>query len=249
MSKGIAGLLLAVLALSPLAAWAAEEAKPAPVELNTDVQKVSYSIGTQIGTSMKKDGLDIDMKAFVRGIEDARGGKELALTPEQMKQVMDSFRKQLMEKMQADRAASGEKNKAEGAKFLEENAKAAGVKTLPSGLQYKVVTEGKGEMPKATDTVRTHYSGKLLDGTEFDSSYARNEPAEFPVTGVIPGWTEALQLMHVGDKWQLFIPANLAYGENGAGQDIPPNAALIFEIELLDIVKPDAGTIAIPPQQ
>ncbi|MCC6697815.1 MAG: FKBP-type peptidyl-prolyl cis-trans isomerase [Candidatus Hydrogenedentes bacterium] len=245
----MAGVLLAVLALSPLAAWAAEEAKPAPVELSTDVQKVSYSIGTQIGTSMKNDAIEIDMKAFVRGIEDARGGKPLALTQEQMQQVMTAFRQQMMEKIQAERAAAGEKSAAEGAKFLEENAKKPGVKTLPSGLQYLVVTEGKGEMPKATDKVRTHYRGTLLDGKEFDSSYARNEPAEFPVDGVIPGWTEALQLMHVGDKWKLFIPANLAYGENGAGQDIPPNATLIFDIELLEILKPEAGTIAIPPQQ
>ncbi|MCC6489599.1 MAG: FKBP-type peptidyl-prolyl cis-trans isomerase [Candidatus Hydrogenedentes bacterium] len=249
MRKGITGVLLAVLALSPLAAWAAEEAKPAPVELNSDVQKVSYSIGTQIGTSMKNDGIEIDIKAFVRGIEDARGGKPLALTQEQMQQVMTAFRQQMMQKIQAERAAAGEKAASEGAKFLEENGKKPGVKTLPSGLQYLVVTEGKGEMPKATDTVKTHYRGTLIDGKEFDSSYARNEPAEFPVDGVIPGWTEALQLMHVGDKWKLFIPANLAYGENGAGQDIPPNATLVFDIELLEIVKPEAGTIAIPPQQ
>jgi len=128
-----------------------------------------------------------------------------------------------------------EKNKADGEKFLAENAKKAGVKVLPSGLQYKVITTGTGKSPKATDTVTTQYKGTLIDGTEFDSSYKRGEPATFPVSGVIPGWTEALQLMKEGAKWQLFLPPNLAYGERGAGRDIGPNSTLIFEVELISV--------------
>ena len=130
---------------------------------------------------------------------------------------------------------AGDKAKADGEAYLAANAKKDGVKTLPSGLQYKVVTEGAGATPKASDTVTVHYRGKLVDGTEFDSSYSRNEPATFPVNGVIPGWTEALQLMKVGSKWELCIPANLAYGERGAGGRIPANATLVFEVELLGI--------------
>ena len=253
MNKGMVVTICAALALLPLAAAAAEaekkeEAKPAPIALDSDAQKVSYIIGSQIGASMKGDGIEIDMDAFVRGIEDARGGKELALSKEEQQAVMTAFKTKMMEKMKVDRAAAAEKNGAEGSKFLAENAKKPGVKTLPSGLQYVVETEGKGAQPKASDTVTAHYRGTLVDGKEFDSSYQRKEPAQFPVTGVIPGWTEALQLMHVGDKWKVFIPANLAYGENGQPPTIPPNATLIFDIELLDIAK-DNGTLAIPPQQ
>lgn len=246
-------LTLAVLGaviLAPVAAFAAEgdkeEAKPAPIKLETEAQKVSYVIGSQIGTSIKSDGIEIDLDAFVRGLTDARAGRELAMTQEEMQQAMQGFREQMMAKMEAERAEAGAKAGAEGAKFLAENAEKPGVKTTESGLQYVVVEEGDGATPEASDVVRTHYRGTLIDGTEFDSSYARGEPAEFPVNGVIAGWTEALQLMQVGDKWKLFIPSDLAYGERGAGQDIPPNAALIFDIELLEIV--EDGSIAIPQQ-
>lgn len=242
--------VLAAVMLAPVAAFAAEgdkaEAKPEPIKLDTDAQKVSYVIGSQIGTSIKSDGIEIDMDAFIRGLTDARAGRELALTQEEMQQAMTTFREQMMAKMQAARAEAGAKANEEGVKFLAENAQKPGVKTTDSGLQYVVVEEGSGATPKATDVVRTHYRGTLIDGTEFDSSYARGEPAEFPVNGVIAGWTEALQLMQVGDKWKLFIPADLAYGERGAGQDIPPNATLIFDIELLEIVKDNS--IAIPQQ-
>ncbi|GMV93713.1 MAG: peptidyl-prolyl cis-trans isomerase [Candidatus Hydrogenedentota bacterium] len=246
-------LTLAVLAaviLAPVAAFAAEgdkeEAKPAPIKLETEAQKVSYVIGSQIGTSIKSDGIEIDMDAFVRGLTDARAGRELAMTQEEMQQAMTTFREQMMAKMQAERAEAGAKAGAEGAKFLAENAEKPGVKTTESGLQYVVVEEGDGATPEASDVVRTHYRGTLIDGTEFDSSYARGEPAEFPVNGVIAGWTEALQLMQVGDKWKLFIPSDLAYGERGAGQDIPPNATLIFDIELLEVV--EDSSIAIPQE-
>lgn len=246
-------LTLAVLGaviLAPVAAFAAEgdkeEAKPAPIKLETEAQKVSYVIGSQIGTSIKSDGIEIDLDAFVRGLTDARAGRELAMTQEEMQQAMQGFREQMMAKMEAERAEAGAKAGAEGAKFLAENAEKPGVKTTESGLQYVVVEEGDGATPEASDVVRTHYRGTLIDGTEFDSSYARGEPAEFPVNGVIAGWTEALQLMQVGDKWKLFIPSDLAYGERGAGQDIPPNATLIFDIELLEVV--EDGSIAIPQQ-
>lgn len=243
-------LVLIAVALAPFVGFAAEEKKEAakvePIALETEVQKVSYVIGSQIGTSIKADGIDIDLKTLIRGIEDAQAGRELAMTQEQMQQVMAAFREQMMAKVQAQRAEAGEKANAEGAKFLAENGKKPGVKTTESGLQYIEVEEGKGATPSATDVVRTHYRGTLIDGTEFDSSYARGEPVEFPVNEVIQGWTEALQLMQVGDKWKLFIPSQLAYKENGAGQDIPPHATLIFDIELLDIVKD--SSIAIPQQ-
>ena len=206
--------------------------------LETDVQKVSYTIGTQIGSSMEADGIKIDITSFVRGIEDARSGKPLALSQDQMQKVMASFRERMMEQMTVERAAAGEKAAAEGARFLEENAKKPGVKVLASGLQYVVVEEGNGETPKATDTVRTYYCGSLIDGSEFDHCCSYKEPTQFPVDGVIAGWTEALLLMHVGGKWRIFIPPHLAYGEKGAGRQIPPNSTLVFDLELLEIVKP-----------
>jgi FKBP-type peptidyl-prolyl cis-trans isomerase FklB len=152
-----------------------------------------------------------------------------------VQQVMQDFQKKMMAKQMAAREEGLGKNKAEGEKFLADNKKKEGIKTTASGLQYKVITAGTGKTPKATDTVKTHYRGTLINGTEFDSSYKRGEPAEFPVNGVIKGWTEALQLMKEGAKWQLFIPSELAYGERGAGRDIGPNSTLIFDIELISV--------------
>ena len=157
------------------------------------------------------------------------------LSEEEMRTVMTAFQKEMAAKQAEMMKSQGEKNKKEGEAFLAENKKKEGVKTLASGLQYKVIKEGTGKTPKATDKVSTHYQGTLIDGTEFDSSYKRGEPATFPVNGVIPGWTEALQLMKVGSKWQLFVPSKLAYGEKGAGPIIGPNAVLIFTVELLAI--------------
>jgi FKBP-type peptidyl-prolyl cis-trans isomerase FklB len=218
-------------------------------KLGTDEDKFSYIIGADVGTNLRQQELKINFESFMKGLQDAVEGKELALSQEEMQAIFNAFREKMMAEMQKERAAQAEKNLGEGKTFLAENAKKPGVKTLPSGLQYLVVESGKGEQPKATDTVRTHYRGTFIDGTEFDSSYERNEPAEFPVTGVIKGWTEALQLMHVGDKWKLFIPSDLAYGPQGRGAQMPPNATLIFDIELLDIVTPGAdasdGTIKI----
>ena len=203
--------------------------------LKDDKDKVSYSIGLNIGKSMKQEGLDINPDALAAAMKDVFAGKAPQLTDEQVQQVMQAFQQKMMAQKMAAREAGLTKNKAEGEKFLAENKKKDGVKTTASGLQYKVIKDGTGKTPKATDTVKTHYRGTLIDGKEFDSSYKRGEPAEFPVNGVIKGWTEALQLMKEGAKWQLFIPGDLAYGERGAGADIGPNATLIFDIELLSV--------------
>jgi FKBP-type peptidyl-prolyl cis-trans isomerase FklB len=168
-------------------------------------------------------------------LKDSYGGGKTILTEDQARQALEDFQKTLMAKQAETMKILSEKNKADGEKFLAENAKKEGVKVLPSGLQYKEITPGTGKSPKTADTVTTHYKGTLIDGTEFDSSYKRGQPATFPVSGVIPGWTEALQLMKEGAKWQLFVPPDLAYGERGAGQVIGPNATLIFEVELLAV--------------
>ena len=204
-------------------------------ELKTQLDSVSYSIGLDIGKNLKQQSVDVNADALARGINDVVGGNTPLLTDEQARASLTSFQEQMRTKQQEKMKAAGEKSKQEGESFLAENKKEKGITTLPSGLQYKVITMGTGPKPKADQTVRVHYQGKLIDGTEFDSSYKRGEPAVFSCNRVIAGWTEALQLMPVGSKWQLFIPSNLAYGESGAGQIIPPNATLIFDVELLSI--------------
>jgi FKBP-type peptidyl-prolyl cis-trans isomerase FklB len=203
--------------------------------LKNQKDKVSYIIGTEIGKNFKKQSIDIDPDVLTRGIKDAISGGKPLLTEQEVQETMATFQKEMMAKQEDLTKKLGEKNKKEGEVFLSENKKKEGVKTLPSGLQYKVIKGGIGKKPKINDTVTTHYRGTLIDGTEFDSSYRRGQPVSFPVSGVIPGWTEALQLMEEGAKWQLFIPPNLAYGERGTGRDIGPNATLIFEIELISI--------------
>ena len=206
------------------------------VVLKTQKDKVSYSIGMDIGTTLKSQSLDVDPAILARGIRDSMTGQKPLMTDQEIRDTIAAFQKEMTAKQQEQAKQLGEKNKKQGEAFLAENKKKEGVKTLPSGLQYKVITAGKGKKPKATDTVTTHYRGTLIDGTEFDSSVSRGKPASFPVTGVIPGWTEALQLMEEGAKWQLFIPSNLAYGERGTpGGPIGPNATLIFDIELISI--------------
>ena len=212
--------------------------------LKDDRDKVSYSIGLDIGNTFKKQNMDINTEALMTGLKDATSGAKPQMTEEEMKTTMAAYSKTMMEKQQAVAKEAGAKNLAAGEKFLAENKGKEGVKTTASGLQYKVIKEGNGASPKETDTVETHYRGTLLDGTEFDSSYARNEPATFPVNRVIKGWTEALQMMKVGSKYELYIPASLAYGERGAGQEIGPNSTLKFEVELLGIKNP--GPDAIP---
>lgn len=203
-------------------------------ELKDQNAKASYSIGLNIGSTLKQQGFELDMEALAAGIKDALTGGKRLLTENEIRGALSALQADTLRK----KAAASEINKKDGETFLEENKQKDGVETLASGLQYKVTRIGSGEKPKATDTVRTHYRGTLIDGTEFDSSYDSGEPVSFPVNGVIPGWTEALQLMPVGSKWQLFIPSALAYGERGQGP-IPGNSTLIFDIELLDIEKKD----------
>jgi len=206
-----------------------------PLVLKTDKEKLSYAIGMNIGASMKKDTLDIDPTVLTRGIKDALTGAKTSMTEEQARTIVNAFRTEMVKKQQAEAQKAGEANKQAGEKFLAENKTKEGVVALPSGLQYKVIKQGDGPKPAASDTVVTNYRGTLIDGKEFDSSYKRGQPATFPVGQVIKGWTEALQLMPVGSKWQLFIPATLAYGDRSPGGDIGPNSTLIFDIELLSI--------------
>jgi FKBP-type peptidyl-prolyl cis-trans isomerase FklB len=226
-------LRVMVAALFVLAAGSAG-AQEKPV-LKDQKEKISYIIGMEIGGNFKKQSIDIDPDILSRGIQDGLSGAKPLLSEQEAREVMTAFEKEMRSRQQAAQKAAGEKNKKEGEAFLAENKKKAGVKTLPSGLQYRVIKAGTGKKPAATDTVTTHYRGTLIDGTEFDSSYKRGKPATFPVNGVIPGWTEALQLMEEGAKWQLFIPSNLAYAERGAGRVIGPHATLIFEVELISI--------------
>ncbi|MDQ6764629.1 MAG: FKBP-type peptidyl-prolyl cis-trans isomerase [Verrucomicrobiota bacterium] len=224
-------------------------AQPAP-QLKDDKDKVSYSIGLDIGNTFKKQKMDINVDIMLAGLKDALSGNKPQMTEEQIKETMAAFTKSMTEKQMTASKEAAARNSEEGEKFLADNKTKEGVKTTPSGLQYKVLKEGTGESPKATDTVVTQYRGTLINGTEFDSSYKRNEPATFPVNRVIKGWTEALQLMKPGSKYQLFVPANLAYGERGAGGDVGPNQTLIFEVELLSIKpsegKPDAAAAMSP---
>jgi FKBP-type peptidyl-prolyl cis-trans isomerase FklB len=225
-------LLTAVLSLILLVSQVSAEEK---LVLKEQKDKISYSIGMNIGNNLKKQSIDVNPDALVSGIKDAISGGKALMTEQEVNDTLMAFQKEMAAK-QAERLKElGEKNKKEGEAFLADNKKKEGVITLPSGLQYKIIKEGTGETPKLTDTVTTNYRGTLIDGTEFDSSYRREQPATFPIKGVIAGWTEALQLMKVGSKWQVFIPSNLAYGERGAGRDIGPNATLIFEVELLSI--------------
>jgi FKBP-type peptidyl-prolyl cis-trans isomerase FklB len=208
-------------------------------DLTNPKQKASYAIGLNIGTTLKRQELDVDTKALTAGITDGFAGKP-ALTEDEQKAVLMDLQKSVMARAEEKQNAAAETNLKAGEAFLAANAKKEGVKTTASGLQYKVINSGTGLSPKLTDVVKVHYHGTLIDGTVFDSSVRRNQPATFPVNGVIPGWTEALQLMKVGDKWKLFIPAKLAYGEQGPGP-IGPNSVLIFEVELLGIEKPAAA--------
>lgn len=205
-----------------------------PPKLADQKDKISYSIGVDIGNNLKKQSIDVDVDLLARGVKDAVAGGEALLSPEEVQETLVALQKDLREKGQERIRQAAEKNKRDGEAFLAGNKKKEGVISLPSGLQYKVLGAGTGPSPKGTDTVEANYRGTLIDGTEFDSSYKRGQAAVFPVDGVIAGWTEALQLMKVGDKWQLFIPPELAYGERGAGP-IEPNSTLIFDVELVSI--------------
>lgn len=195
------------------------------------MNELSYSLGVSVAYNLKEQGFQLDsIDDFSNALRDVIEGSELAIPQEKVGEIVNSYFKELQEKKSAEQ-------KDDGAKFLAENAKKEGIITLESGLQYQIMTEGDGEKPKNEDKVTTHYHGTLLNGTVFDSSVQRGQPASFPVSGVIKGWTEALQLMAVGSKWKLFIPSELAYGAQGAGKAIAPHTALIFEVELLSIDK------------
>ena len=225
--------LVPALALVLIVTSVSAEDKP---DLSTQKQKVSYAIGVNLGSSFQKEELDIDQKALVQGLSDAMAGKP-AMDQSEVQATLTKFQQEMMAKQQAKLQVEGDKNLKDGEAFLAANAKKDGVKTTASGLQYKVLKSGNGASPAASDTVKVNYEGTLIDGTVFDSSIKRGEPASFPVNRVIPGWTEALQLMKVGDKWQVFIPAKLAYGERSPSPSIPPNSTLIFDVELLSIEK------------
>jgi FKBP-type peptidyl-prolyl cis-trans isomerase FklB len=219
--------------------------------LPNEKAKVSYAIGMMLGENFfKRQGLDtnaIDMDYAAEGMKAVQTGATPLLSEDQMQQVIAAFRKEFVAKQQAQRAMEGAKNKAAGEAFLAANKNNPGVVTLPDGLQYIVITNGTGPIPTPDSTVKVNYRGTLIDGTEFDSSYKRGQPAQFPVRGVIHGWTEALEKMNVGSKWKLFVPSELAYGENvRPGSGIPPNAVLIFDVELLDATTPPAPPAPAP---
>jgi FKBP-type peptidyl-prolyl cis-trans isomerase FklB len=203
--------------------------------LTTQKDKVSYAIGMNIGTNLHRQAVDVDQKILQQGLEDALAGGKTQLSEDEAKATLMQFQTEMHQKQQEKMQQAGATNKKEGDAFLAANKSKEGVVTLPSGLQYKILTAGTGPKPKSSDSVVCNYKGTLIDGKEFDSSYKRGQPATFPVAGVIKGWTEALQLMPVGSKWQLFVPSDLAYAERGSGPDIGPNATLIFEVELLSI--------------
>ncbi len=225
-------LLSLVLGVVLLVGQANAEEKKA---LQTTKEKQSYSLGADIGSKLKAQPIEIDPDVFVQGLKDAFTKGKMLMTEQEIKESLSGLQKELREKQAVLIKELAEKNKKEGEAFLAANKTKEGVKTLPSGLQYKVIKAGTGKTPKADDTVVTNYRGTLIDGTEFDSSYKRGQPATFKVNAVIHGWTEALQLMKEGSKWELFIPANLAYGERGAGNLIGPDATLIFEVELISV--------------
>jgi FKBP-type peptidyl-prolyl cis-trans isomerase len=223
---------LAAAALCVLTAQAgAEEAAP----LTTPKEKLSYGIGADLGRNLQRLGVEIDTEVLGKGLADALSGGNLRMSDQEIGETLNALQAQIQRKAQQAAGAAGDENKQAGEAFLAQNKSKEGVVTLPSGLQYKILKAGNGKKPAATDSVECNYRGTLINGTEFDSSYKRGQPATFGVTQVIPAWQEALQLMPVGSKWQLFVPSGLAYGERGAGRDIGPNSALIFEVELLGI--------------
>jgi len=215
----------------PLAALFIGNAYAADASLNTDKKKISYAIGVQIGNDFKRGGMDIDVDALSSAIADMVNGKTPKLDEKEMQQALNMLREQQMKKQMG----VADENKKQGEAFLAKNKNEKGVTTLESGVQYKVMKEGTGKKPTAANSVVAHYEGRLINGTVFDSSIKRGKPATFPVTGVIKGWQEILQLMSVGAKWQVYIPSELAYGQRGTGPDIGPNATLIFDIELIEI--------------
>jgi FKBP-type peptidyl-prolyl cis-trans isomerase FklB len=239
----LGGLPVVALMVFPGLVFAQATTQSAPA-LDTPQAQASYGIGRQIGRDLGQGGLEgdlLDLQALVLGIQDALGNAESRVSQEQFQAAVNQVQEVAQQRMQQKMQVVAERNRRDGPKFLEKYKAMEGVQQTASGLLYKVVKKGDGASPKETDMVRTHYRGRLMDNTEFDSSYKRNQPAVFPVNQVIPGWTEALQMMQVGDRWQLVIPPNLAYGPQGSPPVIGPDAVLIFDIELLGIEPPDTG--------
>ncbi len=243
MKKYITGLAMCV-ALVACKGEAGNEAEQKAFTLDNEDQKASYAIGLRYGEGFKRDLAELDMEAFQKGMEDGFKGNDPMLTQEELVATLQALQARKMQEQKDKQEKALEENKDKGVAFLEENKKREGVVVTESGLQYEVITEGDGASPTAEDQVKVHYHGTLPDGTVFDSSVERGEPITFAVGGVIKGWTEALQLMQVGDKWKLYIPSELAYGERGAGPKIGPNQVLMFEVELLEVIKPEAEAAA-----
>lgn len=229
-------ITIAVMGLAMSSAIAALDS----ASLNSDVDKLSYSIGADLGRNFNKQGIEINPTVMEQGIQDGLKGSQLLLTDDQMKEVLNKFQRDLMAKRQADFNKMAEQNKAQGEKFLSDNKAKSGIVALPSGLQYKVIQQGKGPKPSKNDTVTVEYTGKLINGQVFDSSEKTGKPATFKVSQVIPGWTEALQLMNSGSTWEVYIPAALAYGPRSVGGPIGPNETLIFQIHLVSVAKAKA---------
>lgn len=227
----VSALAVAVSTISITTTAIAKEVK----SLETEEQKVGYGFGLMLGKRMKTDTPELDVDAFIQGMKDGFGGKAPLLTDAQVQQAIQGFQMRQRDQQMAKFEKMAADNKAAGDAFLAENKGKDGIKTTESGLQYKVINEGNGKKPTLEDTVKVHYEGSLISGKVFDSSIKRGEPVSFPVTGVIKGWTEALQLMPVGSKWQLFIPSDLAYGPGG-NRNIGPNEVLLFDVELLEVV-------------
>jgi len=236
----------------------AEDVKPSPSPavsssptstIKDDKDKISYSLGVDIGRTLQRFQLDLNETALAQGIADVLGNKPMAMTDQALQETLQAFQQKMVQKQQEamtkkqeEMKGVAEKNKADGKKFLDDNAKKAGVKKTASGLEYKVIKEGSGDKPKDTDIVEANYRGTTIDGKEFDSSAKHGNSSSFPVNGVIKGWSEALKLMSVGSKWELYVPSDLAYGDEGAGDDIAPGSTLVFEVELLSIKKNAANT-------
>jgi FKBP-type peptidyl-prolyl cis-trans isomerase FkpA len=238
MSKYSTVVLISAAAFAVTAcAKTGEAEKPAAAELTTDAQKFSYSVGVNLGKQLHNVKDEVDAKALEAGFEDSLNDATPKLDDKTREEVLKSMVKKIQEKQMAEREAQAKKNKDDGEKFLADNGKKDGVKTTASGLEYEVMTEGTGEKPTEKDKVTVNYKGTLLDGTVFDSSYERNQPASFPLSNVIKGWTEGLQLMTPGSKYKFYVPSALGYGERGAPPKIGPNAVLVFEVELISVEK------------
>jgi len=244
-------MLMATVGVGLFAVMAvAQDAAPAPTGAGaemSDAEIVGYTLGTQFGKGMKKGGDSIDREKFIQGFNDALDDKTIAIDEERVRKVMEDFRKNAMLKQQEENKKTAEANLQQQKTFFEENGKKEGVVSLPSGLQYKVITEGAGASPSVTDRIKINYRGTFPDGKEFDSSYKRGKPAELQVNKTIPGWKEALPLMKTGAKWELYIPSELAYGVMGRQPHIPPNQMLVFEVELLEVLPPQEADIPATP--